>query len=188
MSINPKAIAVALMAGAAVSPAFADGFYVALDAGQAKVKDACSGLPPGVNGCKDAATLYRAAGGYQFTPAWGAEASYADYGKESAGMLLGSTVYWQASGFQLAGTGTFPINENLSLIAKLGLARTELKLSGGVSARATSTKPVYGIGVQHDFTSAISGRFQFEDLGIVGDNNTSTSRFMLLSIGVVCKF
>jgi OmpA-OmpF porin, OOP family len=188
MLINPKVIAVALIFGAAVSPAKADHFYGAIDAGQSTVKDACAGLPAGVNGCNDTATLYRVAGGYQFTPEWGAEVSYADYGKAGAGMLLGTSVDWQASGFQLSGTGTFPVRDAFALLAKLGIARTELKLSGGVSAAATSTKLAYGIGMQYDFNRNISARFQYEDLGIVGYSNTNTSRVTLLSAGVVYKF
>lgn len=188
MSINPKVIAVALITGATVSPAMADGFYGALDAGQSTVKDACSGLAPGVNGCKDTATFYRVAGGYQFTPKWGAEVSYADYGKAGAGMLLGSSVDWQASGYQLSGIGTFPVKDAFALLAELGIARTELKLSGGFSATAASTKFAYGIGMQYDFNRNISARFLYEDLGIVGNINTGTSRVTLLSAGVVYKF
>lgn len=188
MLINPKVLALALIFGAAVSPAMADSFYGALDVGQSAVKDACAGLPAGVNGCNDTATLYRVSGGYQFTPKWGAEVSYADYGKASAGMLLGSTVDWQVSGFQLSGTGTFPVRDAFSLLAKLGVARTDLKLSGGVSASATSTKLAFGIGAQYDFTKNISGRVQYEDFGLVGDNNTGTSKVTLLSAGVVYRF
>lgn len=188
MFTNPKVIAVALIFGAAVSPAKADHFYGALDVGQSTVKDACAGLPAGVNGCNDTATLYRVSGGYQFTPKWGAELSYADYGKASAGMILGTTVDWQASGFQLSGTGTFHAGESFSWIAKLGGARTELKLTGGFSASATSTKLAVGIGAQYDFTRNVSARIQYEDLGVVGDSNTGTSRVTLLSAGVVYKF
>ena len=48
MVVKSKIFAVALIFGATVSPAMADGYYGALDLGQAKAKDACTGLPAGV--------------------------------------------------------------------------------------------------------------------------------------------
>jgi len=198
MLINSKVIAVVLIFGGTVSPAIADSFYGALDLGQSKAKDACSisGLPAGstVAGCKDTATLYRIAGGYQFTPMWGVEVSYGDYGKASMGTATipssGTlTADWQLSGLQLSGIGTFPIADGFSLLGKLGIARTDLKLTGGgTSTSATSTKLAYGIGAQYDFTKNISARAQYEDLGNVGNSNTDTSKVTLLSAGVVFKF
>jgi OOP family OmpA-OmpF porin len=190
MLINSKVLAAALIFGAAVSPAMADGYYGALDLGQAKAKDACTGLPAGVTGCKDTATLYRIAGGYQFVPMWGAEVSYAAYGKESAGTLGALSEDWQLSSFQVSGTGTFPLGNAFSLIGKLGIARTEIKLSGGVAnVNATRTILAYGIGAQYDFTKSVAVRAQYEGLGTVGDaNTTGTTKVTLLSAGVVLKF
>jgi OOP family OmpA-OmpF porin len=190
MVISSKVFAAVLIFGATVSPAMADGFYGALDLGQAKAKDACTGLPAGVSGCKDTATLYRVAGGYQFAPMWGAEVSYGAYDNASAGTGLGLTADWQLSSLQLSGIGTFPIADGFSLLGKLGISRTEIKLSGGgTSVSATTTKLAYGIGAQYDFTKSIAARAQYEDLGTVGDNNTTgTSKVMLLSAGVVFKF
>jgi OOP family OmpA-OmpF porin len=189
MFINPKVIAAALIFGAALAPAMADSYYGALDAGQSTTV-ACSGLASGVDGCNDTAkTLFRIAGGYQFTPEWGTEVSYADYGKASAGMILGTTVDWQISGFQLSGTGTFQLSDEFDLIAKLGIARTKLTLSGGVSATATSTKLASGIGAQYNFNKKYSARIQYEDLGLVGDKNTTgTTKVTLLTVGLVYKF
>lgn len=65
----------------------ADGYYGAVDLGQSKASDACTGNPAGVVGCKDTATAFRVVFGSQFTPMWGAEASYGAYGKASAGTL-----------------------------------------------------------------------------------------------------
>lgn len=190
MISNSKVFAMALIFGATVSPALADGFYGALDFGQAKAKDACTGLPAGTTGCKDTAPVYRIAGGYQFAPMWGAEVSYAGYGKESAGTLGALSVDWQLSGLQVSGTGTFPLGNDFSLIGKLGLARTEIKLTGGgASVSSTNTKFAYGIGAQYDFTKSVAVRAQYEDLGTVGDTNTTgTSKVTLLSAGVVLKF
>ncbi len=189
MTINSKVLAVAVIFGGTVSPAMADSLYAALDVGQSMGKDICTGLPAGVSGCKDSASLIRVAGGYQFTPMWGAEVSYGDYGKASAGTGFGLSVDWHLSGLQISGTGTFPIASGFSLIGKLGIAQTDLKLSGGgTSISATSTKLAIGIGAQYDFTNNISARGQYEDLGNVGDDNTGKSKLTLLSAGVVFKF
>jgi OmpA-OmpF porin, OOP family len=190
MIINSKGLAVAVIFGATVSPAMAaDSFYAALDVGQTTGTDICTGLPAGVSGCKDTASLVRVAGGYQFTPMWGAEVSYGDYGKASAGTGFGLSVDWQLSGLQISGTGTFPIAPGLSLIGKLGIAQTDLKVSGGgTSSTATSTNLAIGVGAQYDFTKNISVRAQYEDLGDVGDSNTGKTKVTLLSAGVVFKF
>ena len=199
MIIDSKVFALALILGTTVSPAMADGYYGALDVGQTKAGDACSttGLPAGstVAGCKDTATLYRIVGGYQFVPMWGAEVSYGAYGKASMGTAtipgFGTlTTDWQLSGLQFSGIGTFPIADGFSLLGKLGIARTDLKISGGgVSTSTTSTKLAYGIGAQYDLTKSVAVRAQYEDLGTVGDaNTTGTSKVTLLSAGVVYKF
>jgi opacity protein-like surface antigen len=190
MIINSKVFVIALIFSATVSPAMAEGFYAALDLGQATAKDACTGLPPGTTGCKDTAPLYRIAGGYQFAPMWGAEVSYAVYGKESAGTLGSFSLDWQFSGFQVSGIGTFPLGNDFSLIGKLGIAQTKIELtSGGLSESATSTNLAYGIGAQYDFTKSVAVRAQYEDLGTVGDTNTTgTSKDTLLSAGVILKF
>jgi OmpA-OmpF porin, OOP family len=190
MIINTKVFVMALIFCATTSSAMAEGYYAALDLGQSKAKDACTGLPPGVTGCKDTAPFYRIAGGYQFAPMWGAEISYAIYGKESAGTLGSLSVDWQFSGFQVSGIGTFPLSNEFSLIGKLGVARTKIELtSGGVSNSASSTNLAYGIGAQYDFTKSVAVRAEYEDLGTVGDvNTTGTSKDTLLSAGVVLKF
>jgi len=185
-------ITAALAFATAASSAMADGtnYYGAVDIGQTKAKDACTDNPLGVVGCEDNATAFRFAGGYQFGPMWGAEVSYGAYGKASMGSLGGISADWEVSGFQVSGTGTFPLDDAFSLIAKLGIASTELKLSGGGGGlSATSTNLAFGFGAQYDFTQSVSVRAQYEDFGKVGDDNTTgTSNVSLLSAGVVFKF
>jgi len=187
-----KKIALAVLLSAVVAaPAMAENLYGAIDIGQTTGKDVCTGNPPGVSGCEDTATLYRFAVGYQFSPMWGAEASYANYGKASIGSLGGLSGDWEATGLQISGTGTFPIGAKFSIIGKLGIASTDLKVTTNIpsSDSATTTKLAYGIGVQYDFTEKVSGRAQYEDLGTVGDGaTTGTTKATLLSAGVVLKF
>ena len=199
--IKLGAVAAALLASFS-GVAFADGsnYYAAFDIGQSDAKDGCNGVPATMS-CKKTDTAFRLAGGYQFTPMWGAEVSYADLGKDTAsGTLLGVSVSGDVklTSLQLAGTGTFPVSGAFSVIGKLGIARTEVKetataafggLSASASAKATSTKAAFGIGVQYDFTKNVSARAQYEDLGKVGDvNTTGESKLTLISAGVIYKF
>ena len=182
-----KIIAVTLFLGATVAPAMAEGFYGALDVGQTTAADACTGAPS-VFGCEDTATLFRIAGGYQFAPMWGLEVSYGNYGKAS---LISSLADWELNGLQVSGTGTFPLGAGFSLIGKLGVAQTTIKLAatGFGSTSATSTQMTYGIGAQYNFTESVAVRAQYEDLGTVGDaNTTGESKVTILSAGVVFKF
>jgi hypothetical protein len=59
---------------------------------------------------------------------------------------------WQLSGLQVSGTGTFPLGDAFSLIGKLGIARTDLKLSGG-GASVSATAPNLLLASAHNMTS-----------------------------------
>jgi OOP family OmpA-OmpF porin len=189
-------IVLAATAGMA-TPALAEGVYAAVDVGQTKGADVCSGSGAlGIAGCKDTPTAFRIAGGYQFTPNWGAEASYADYGSADLGMttvpLLGvpagtSLGNWKATAFEVAGIGTLPLANNVSLFAKLGVASTSLKLSIGPSASKTNLTG--GVGAQYDFLRNFGVRVQYEDFGTIGDAaSTGTTKLTLLSAGLVYRF
>ena len=185
------AFAGSLILGTVVSPAMADNYYEALDLGQIKAADACLGT---ASGCKDTATFFRVVGGYEFTPMWGAEISYGFSGKASLGNIsAGMTGKWEASALQLAAIGTFPLGSGFALTGKVGIARTDLKLSAagpGTSTSLTSTsiKPAFGIGARYDFTNTFGVRAQYEDLGKVGDANvTGSYKMTLISAGIIFK-
>lgn len=190
-----KFFATALFFCTVVSPVMAgeatitDGFYGAVDGGRTKAIGACNDAPAGVAGCKDAAFLYRFAGGFQLTPMWGMEASYGNYGKASLGTYLGVPLRWRLRGYQVSGTFTLPLRDAFSLIGKLGIAETDVRLSGGgVSISATSKRLAYGIGAKYDFTKSVAARAQYERLGKVGNANTGTAKVRLFSAGIVLKF
>ena len=200
MGASLKSVAIALILAASVSPAKADHYlaqispgpegnldnYFALDVGRTLATDLCSGMPSGVTGCKDTAGLFRAAIGGQFTPMWGMEVSYGGLGKASAG----SSVDWQIYALQVSGTVTYPLSSTFSLIGKLGIARPDLKLTGGGnSISETDTNLAFGIGAQYDFTKSVAIRVQYENLGTVGNaDTTGTSKVGLLSAGIVLGF
>lgn len=208
MAIHSKLFLAALLFGSMATPALAGSFYAsvsppppddldsywALDVGQSKIKDNCAAsLASGLSGCKDTASLYRVGYGYQISPMWGMEISYGAYGKASKGTSGSQPVNdWQIKGLQLSGLVTFPIAYGFSLTGKLGLAQTDIKLSGTSygtkSLNASSTKLAYGIGAQYDFTKRVSARAQYENLGEVGDSSTGIHTVTLLTGGIVYKF
>ena len=192
MKVLNKIAVATLILGVMATPAMADGFYGALDFGQAKGKDTCTGAAEiGVVGCKDTSSAYRIGGGYQYTPMWGAEISYGDYGSASLGSFMGIPLGdWETSGFQISGIGTFPLGAGFDLIGKLGIARTKLDLKTFIGTYTdTSTKLAAGIGAQYNVSNSVAIRAQYEDLGKVGDDaTTGKSKITLLTAGVVFKF
>ncbi|MDO8988894.1 MAG: outer membrane beta-barrel protein [Sideroxyarcus sp.] len=179
MKLLKQICAATLLCGIAATPAMAKGFYAAADVGQTNASDTCTGA----TGCSDSSTAIRAAGGYQFTPVWGVEVSYATYGKASLGDTYGD---WETNGMQASGIGTFPVAESISVLGKLGVARISHKVAGTTS---TKTNLAYGIGAQYDFSKGIAIRVQYERLGDIGDaNTTGEARASLLSAGVLYRF
>ena len=201
MNIANKIAAAVLIFGTTLS-AMAGSYYGALDIGQTKAKDTCSYLSSvGTVGCEDTSTLYRIGGGYQFTPMWGTEVSYATYGKESLGTFGGFPLGdWKMDGLQISGIGTLPVGAGFDLIGKVGIARTKYVLSynpaiGMASDSATKTKLAYGIGAQYNISPRFAVRAQYEDLGEVGEGDwatcvacTGTTEVQLMSLGAVLKF
>lgn len=195
-----KRTLVTLVLGISMSnAAMADSsnMYVALDAGQSKFSDACTGAPASVS-CKDTDTALRIGGGYNFTPMWGVEVSYADLGKAAfSGTLSGIPFNGSAKGtaLQISGTGTFAINDAFSILAKVGLVDSTLKLDvtvpgfGAAGTSATKANVGFGVGAQYNFNKNVGVRVQYEDLGTFGDSSTTgTSKVQLISAGVLYYF
>lgn len=195
---------VALILGMGVSTsALADAghAYLALDAGQSKFKDACVGAPS-TFGCRDNDTGYRVAGGYNFTPMWGAELSYADFGKAAfngvvaapPALILPFSATYKATAVQVSGTGTFAINDVFAILAKVGLVNSTAKLDVAVSGggatglSTTKTSAGFGLGVQFSFDQHTAVRAQYEDLGTIGDFTTGTTKLQFFSAGFVYRF
>ena len=172
------------------------GYYLGLDAGQSKAKDACTGIPAGFS-CKNTATAGRIGAGYQINNNFGAELSYADFGSNSAsGIISGVPVSasLKATGFEAAVVGAWPMTENFALTGKLGVANTKVKGQGSgagsvANASATSTTAAFGVGLRYAVSKNIALRAQYEDLGNVGDEaTTGKSKLSLWSLGVTFGF
>lgn len=178
-----KFAAVAMLCVIVLQPAMAAGVYGTFDVGQTNASDTCNGGLTGA--CNDTSTALRIGGGYQFVPMWGAEASYGTYGKAGRSSIAGD---WETSGWQVSGIGTFPVWREISVTGKIGLARTDYKLTAAPRS-STTTSLVFGIGAQYQLGKKISFRAQYEDMGTVGDaNTTGTTKLTLISAGVVFRF
>lgn len=124
-------------------------------------------------------------GGYQFTRNWGLEVFYADLGDGSASFTATApfagtlNISTDASGFGAAATGTYPINNQFGVHAKLGVFRWDVDAQAaavvaGVTATAsaddTGTDLMFGVGASYNFNQNSSVRIEWERFNDVGDD------------------
>lgn len=188
------AVVLASFSGAALAEG--SSFYVAVDVGQSKAKDACTGIPAGES-CKDTDTAFRGGLGYQVNPSLGVEVGYGDYGAAKAsGTVLGfpATAKVASTGWQVSAVGSLPMSESFALTGKLGAAITKAEVSGTVLGTtvavgtANTTKLVYGIGVRYNISKSIALRAQYENLGTIGNDTIGKSKLSLLTAGATFAF
>lgn len=117
--------------------------------------------------CEDTATLYRGAGGYEFTTMWSAEISYGASRKASAGTIVpGFAGSWETDVLQVSGIGTFLLGGGFALTGKLGIARTDITLTvagfgASTSSSSSTTQASFGVGARYDFTDRFAIRAQY---------------------------
>ncbi len=197
-----KPVAVLLLGMSMSSAALANGgagsFYLALDSALARFNDACSGVEatsPIV--CRNTDSTVRFAGGYQFTPLWGMEVSFANMGQSSLTGTVGGTsgtAHLQATATQISATATYEVNAAFAVLGKLGIVNSYLKKSVapagflGGDASASRTTLGFGVGGQITFTAHTGLRFLYEDLGSFGSAATGTPKLQLFSTGFVFRF
>lgn len=188
-----------LILSAAASSAMAENFYAVIDAGNTTEKGICKNLPGAVTGCDNTSSLLRVGGGYQFSPNWGAEINYGSYGKASRGdgygigwwipWFAGTSESWTLDGFQIVGTGAYPVADKFSLLGRVGVIRTTLVVDGaGYNFRSSTTRLTCGIGAQYDFNNRFAVRALYSDLGEAGSNETAKLKLKSYSVGVLYKF
>ena len=150
-----SAVMVPAMSPAADLSGLAGG-YVGLGAGQADWK---AGNVNGVTGDSHG-TAGKIFGGYNFSPSLGIELGYAKLGKFGDGGVSGDA---RAHSVYLDGVGHIPLNENFSLLGRLGLADTRTRTSLlGVDSSDSGTDYHLGLGVQYNLTKAVGLRAEWE--------------------------
>ena len=176
-------------------------WYAGVGVGQAKAPGACdTGSIPGVTitSCTNNDTGWKLFGGYQFTVNWGAEVAYADFGRplRATATVLGVpvSVVGKAKGWQLAGVGTYPINDQFSIFGKVGAFRSDVTVSAagggvGVSLSGNHTDFTYGIGATWNFTKNVGAQLEAQRFNNVGDKNTTgQENINLYTLGLVVRF
>ncbi|MGC2048622.1 MAG: outer membrane beta-barrel protein [Gallionella sp.] len=165
-----KKLAVAVLLSAAIAaPAVASDMYVGVNIGSAEID------LPGASSTTSIALL----GGYTFNKNFAAEIAYTDFGSHD----YGGGLTLKSSGLSISGVGSYPINEQFSLFAKLGFASTTLDPSG--SPTEDDTDMTYGIGGQFDVNKQVGIRFGY-DVYKVGASPSYDEKVM--SVGGVFKF
>lgn len=169
--------------------AMAEGLYVALDVGQSKFKDLCTGFSGG--SCKDTDTAFRGAVGYQFGQYIGVEGGYVDAGKSTASSP-GFSGEAKLTDWQLVAVGTLPLGGGgFSLFVKAGADHWSSKITanGGALASGSGTSFLWGAGGEFDFTKSLGVRAQYETRK-AGDINKpeGLGNVSMLSLGVLYRF
>ena len=146
----------------------------------------------------DSDTGFKIFGGYQFNPYFAFEVAYLDLGEAKASgtdSFLGSaTATIEASGFNFAVVGSFPVGERFGLLAKAGLFRWDLDASVNTSIvsgslNETGFDPMFGIGGSFNISEKFGVRVEYEKFLDVGDDDTTgQSDVDLISASLVFRF
>lgn len=172
---------IALIAASAASFAQAQS-YIGANVGRSEMKANLEG----VGSFKDTATGLKLYGGYQFNPTFGVEAGYNNLGK---GSIFNDTVTAKPESVYLAGTATFPIDQEFSVFGKLGAARTRTKIRGGGDGfNEFHNTAVIGLGASYAFTKELSGVVEYENFGKIVKEDGDSLKANLISVGLRYKF
>jgi OOP family OmpA-OmpF porin len=169
--IMKKIAIVALLSTLAAAPAMAadTGFYAGVNVGSATINS------PGLS----STTAIGVLGGYDFNKNFAAELAYTDFGSKS---YPGFSV--KSSAVSLSGVGSYPINEQFSVFAKLGVASTSMSATG--SPTTSKSDLTYGVGAQLNVNKQIGIRLGYDVYkvsdGVVNRNEN------VWGVGAVFKF
>lgn len=187
--MNKRAIAIAAAALMLSSAAFAQG-YAGAAGGAAKLDFDCSGTTT----CDTTSAGWKLFGGYKFSPNWGVEVNYFDFGKATATLGTGTGILsGDVKGTALgAGVAFFaPFAPQWYGVARLGVASTKAKITGSFggfsgSDSETSTNAYYGLGLGYAMSKnlSIEGAIDFSRFKYAGESVDAR----LASIGLSFSF
>lgn len=144
-------------AGATVTQAAENGFYLGLNAGQSEARKYCNNI----SNCDSADTGMRAEIGYNFNKMMAAELGYTSFGTlfnaDDTGNGGTVSAKQDASAWTLSMLGTLPVGEQFGVFGRLGLAKYNTSNSGTLAGLPVetnnSTKPYFGLGAKFDLSS-----------------------------------
>lgn len=182
-----KKVLIALIATAFAAPAFAADNYVSASVGRAKHKLEADGMK-----LSERDTSFKAAVGHNFKPGVGVELGYVNFGETrvSGG---GVTAFAKPKSVYAAVVGEVPVAERLSVLGKLGVARSKTKIGatmGGVteSMDEKDTSAVIGLGAAYAFTDAVKLVAEYENFGKVAKGEGDSLKLDQVSLGLRVAF
>lgn len=184
-----KRIILAAIAAISCNAAFAiePAAYVSASVGSAEQKLSVDGIS-----LTDSDTAFQIAGGYRFTPNFGAEIGYTHFGTASASGN-GASVSTKPQSVHVAATGAWNVTPEFAITGKLGAARTRTKGEasfGGMSDSGTEkrTSLMYGVGVSYAFTPKIALIAEYQDFGKIAKDDGVDLKAHVVSAGVRFSF
>lgn len=183
--------------------------YILINAGISNSPGTCASTLVANATCSDKGRVYRLGYGYHFTPNWGFEVSYGDFGQAKERGTLPATPLgvpgsgpipyswtWGSMGWEIAGTGTLHISDSLSLTGKAGIlnsdAGTELSVTTSTNEIWHSVSHEYnnsvssGLSLQYDINQDFALRLQYENYGKLG--KVSKIKVSTAWAGLLLKF
>lgn len=137
------------------------GWYAGAGVGQSMIDESFA---------DDEDTAFQGFGGYQFTPYFGLEAAYTDFGEVDGRAGFGN---FEADTLSLTAVGTLPFTDSFSGYAKAGFHNWDADLRAPGIGRASDdgTDPTYGLGLQYRFTDTVAlrgeySRFEMDDVDV----------------------
>lgn len=183
-------LAASALAFSPISQAQMSGqWYAGLGFGQSKATDACNSLSAGI-ACDDTDTATRIFGGYKFNRNFAFEVGYSDLGKASAS-IPALTEEWKATTWDFVAVGILPINDQFSLLGKIGLTSWSVDdtATGFATQSATGTDTTYALGVQYELNSQFGLRAEWQTFSSLGDDNTTgQSDVDVIGVSLLYKF
>lgn len=144
---------------------------------------------PFAGSLKESDTSAKLYTGLQFDKTFGVEAGFAHHGESSiAGSGLRLTAKPQS--LYVAGTAALPIGQQFSLFGKVGVTRNRVKFSatGVPGGKESNTSALVGVGAAYAFTSTISGVVEYENYGKLVDQEGTTLKANMISVGIRSTF
>jgi len=174
------ALSALLISGSAFAQA-----YVGITGGLSELKIDCAGA----TSCDTRDNGFKLYGGYKFNHVGAVEIGYTDYG--SAHGSIGSfSASYSTTSFSLGGAAFLPLTPKLTAIGRLGLAYSDVSVSGSLgpfrtSESGTDTHPYLGLGLAFALTPKLSltGSYDFARIKYDGDRTTTTLLGLGLSYG-----
>ncbi len=161
--------------------------YVGASAGRSEEKLSAFGFDE-----KAKETGYKVFGGYDFDKMFGVQAGYVDFGSADA-TAQGISASIKPKAFYVAGTATYDLDPQFSLLAKVGASANRTKFnvtSATLTGEQTKNKTtlMFGVGAAYNFDKNFSVLVEYENFGKALDENDTSLKNSLISAGLRYKF